>query len=372
MLLRLRHPLLRYAARRLLLVPPTLLAILIINVGVTQLAPGGPVEHLIAQLTPGNDDSGGAERVLGAPTALAPDLDPTMRYRGAERLDAATIAEIERMFGFDRPPLERFWLMLKRFLSFDLGRSLFLDRPVAELLWQRLPVSASLGAWSTFLTYGIALPLGIILAVRRGTGLDRGATFAIALAHAVPGVVVAVALLVLFAGGRVFAWFPTEGLVSAHWQDLSWGARILDWLWHLALPVTALVLGGFASLALMTRSLFLEEIGKPYVQLALAKGLAGRRVLFRHVFPNAMLVILAGLPSALIGLLFGGGLLVEVVFGLDGIGLLGFEAISSRDYPVIFGTLWLFTLLGLVLHLAGDLLAAALDPRIGFQAAARG
>jgi microcin C transport system permease protein len=362
---------LRYAARRLLLVPPTLLAIILINVLATQLAPGGPVEHMIAQLTPGLGDAG-AERVLGASTALAPDLDPSLRYRGADRLDPALVAEIERMFGFDRPPLERFLLMMRRLLFFDLGRSLFLDRPVAELLWQRLPVSASLGAWSTLLTYGIALSLGIVLAVRRGSGLDRGATLAIALAHAIPGVVVAVGLLVLFAGGRFFAWFPTEGLVSAQWAELPWPARILDWAWHLVLPVTALVLGGFASLALMTRNLFLEEIGKPYVQLARAKGLAEDRVLFRHIFPNAMLVVLAGLPGALVGLLFGGGLLVEVVFGLDGIGLLGFEAVTSRDYPVIFGTLWLFTLLGLVLHLAGDLLAAALDPRIGFQAAARG
>lgn len=355
-----------YVLRRLLLVPPTLLAIVALNVLVAQLAPGGPVEHLLATLS--GDVQDAAERALGATAADPAAEEAALRYRGSEGLDPRLVAEIERQFGFDRPPLERFLTTMRRLLAFDLGTSLFLDRPVRDLILERLPVSVSLGLWSTLLTYLLAIPLGIALALRRGGGFDRAATALTALAHAAPAMVVAVALLVLFAGGRFWQWFPPGGFVSAHWAELSWPLRILDWLWHLALPVATLVITGFASLALLTRNLLLEEIGKTYVLLARAKGLAPSRVLFGHVFRNAMLVVIAGLPGALLGVLLGGGVLVEALFGLEGLGLLGIDATLSRDFPVIFGTLWITTLLGLLLHLASDLLYLAVDPRIGFEA----
>ncbi|MBR0683656.1 ABC transporter permease subunit [Roseomonas eburnea] len=356
----------RYIAHRLLLIPPTLLAIVALNFAAAQMAPGGPVEHLLATLNGEVQDA--AERALGATAAEGTAAEPALRYRGSEGLDPRLVAEIERQFGFDKPPLERFRLMLTRLLAFDLGTSLFLDRPVAALLLERLPVSLSLGLWSTLITYLVAVPLGIALALRRGGRFDAAATAVTVVAHAIPAMVIAVVLLVLFAGGRFWQIFPPGGLVSADWAELSWPARILDWLWHLCLPVAAMVIAGFSSLALMTRNLFLEEIGKTYVLLARAKGLAPRRVLFGHVFRNAMLVVIAGLPGALLGMLLGGGVLIEALFGLQGLGLLGVDATLSRDFPVIFGTLWLATLLGLMLHLASDLLYVAVDPRIGFGA----
>ncbi|MFC3027141.1 ABC transporter permease subunit [Roseomonas sp. CGMCC 1.13459] len=354
----------RYILRRLLLVPPTLLAIVALNFMVAQLAPGGPVEHMIATL--GGDVQDAAERALGAQAFDEPQ-EPALRYRGSEGMDPRLVAEIERQFGFDKPPLERFWLLLQRLVTFDLGRSLFLDRPVVTLLWERLPVTASLGAWSMLFTYLIAVPLGIALAVRRGSRFDRMATAITVGLHAVPAMVVAVVLLVVFAGGRFWQWFPAGGLLSADAASLSWPLLVLDWLWHLVLPVSAMVIAGYSSLALMTRNLFLEELGKTYVLLAQAKGLAPRRVLFGHVFRNAMLVIAAGLPAALLMELSSGAVLIEALFGLQGLGLLGIDAALSRDFPVIFGTLWLFTLLGLLMHLASDLLYVAIDPRIGFD-----
>lgn len=354
----------RYILRRLLLLPPTLLAIVALNFAVAQLAPGGPVEHMIATLS--GDVQDAAERVLGG-QAIDDPMDPALRYRGSEGMDPRLVAEIERQFGFDKPPLERFWLLLQRLVTFDLGRSLFLDRPVAQLLWERLPVTASLGAWSMVFTYLIAVPLGIALAVRRGTRFDRAATALTVAAHALPGMVIAVVLLVVFAGGRFWQWFPAGGLLSADAASYSWPRLILDWLWHLVLPVAAMVIAGFSALALMTRNLFLEELGKTYVLLAQAKGLAPRRVLFGHVFRNAMLVIAAGLPAALLMELSSGAVMIEALFGLQGLGLLGIDAALSRDFPVIFGTLWLFTLLGLLMHLASDLLYVAIDPRIGFD-----
>ncbi|WP_431285797.1 ABC transporter permease subunit [Humitalea sp. 24SJ18S-53] len=359
-------PLRRYVLHRLLLVPPTLLAIVALNFAVAQMAPGGPVEHLIATLTGEVQDA--AERSLGGTATEGGSQDAALRYRGSEGLDPRLIAEIERQFGFDRPAHERFWLMLRRLVSFDLGTSFFLDRPVTALLWERLPVSLSLGLWSTLLTYLVAVPLGIALALRRGGRFDTVATAMTVAAHAIPAMVIAVALLVLFAGGRFWQVFPPGGLVSANWQDLSWPALVADWLWHLVLPVTAMVIAGFSSLALLTRNLFLEEIGKTYVLLARAKGLAPTRVLFGHVFRNAMLIVIAGLPGALLGMLLGGGVLIEALFGLQGVGLLGIDAALSRDFPVIFGTLWLATLIGLVLHLASDLLYVAVDPRVDFGA----
>ncbi|CAH0314648.1 ABC transporter permease subunit [Roseomonas sp. CECT 9278] len=356
----------RYILRRLLLVPPTLLAIVALNFLVAQLAPGGPVEHLIATLA--GDQQDVAERVLGGNATDGGFDDPALRYRGSEGLDPRLVAEIERQFGFDKPPLERFWLMLQRLVAFDLGRSLFLDRPVTTLLLERLPVTASLGLLSMLFTYLLAVPLGIALAVRRGTRFDRVATGLTVVAHALPAMVIAVALLVLFAGGRFWQAFPPGGLVSVHWAELSWPMRILDWLWHMALPVAAMVIAGFSMLALMTRNLFLEELGKTYVLLAQAKGLAPRRVLAGHVFRNAMLVVTAGLPTALLAEVTGGTVLIEALFGLQGLGLLGIEAALSRDFPVIFGTLWLTTLLGLLAHLLADLAYVAVDPRIGFEA----
>lgn len=358
----------RYIARRLLLVPPTLLAIVALNFAVAQLAPGGPVEYLLASL--GGEVQDAAERALGG--QAAPDSAETaMRYRGSDGMDPRLVAEIERQFGFDRPPLARFLDMLARLLRFDLGRSLFLDRPVAALLWERLPVSLSLGLCTMLVTHLVAVPLGIALAARRGTRFDTAATALTVIAHAVPAMVVAVGLLVLFGGGRFWSLFPSGGLASPDWETMGWPARILDWLWHLCLPVAAMVIAGFSALALLTRNLFLEEIGKHYVLLAQAKGLTPRQVLFGHVFRNAMLLVVAGLPVALLGALFGGGVLIEALFGLHGLGLLGVDAALSRDFPVIFGTLWLTTLLGLLLHLAADLLYVAVDPRIGFDAARR-
>jgi microcin C transport system permease protein len=356
----------RYIAHRLLLVPPTLLTIVALNFAVAQVAPGGPVEHMIASLT--GDVQDAAERALGG-QASGESPENTFRYRGSEGMDPRLVAEIERQFGFDRPPLSRFITMLGRLVTFDLGRSLFLDRPVAALVWERLPVSLSLGLWAMVLTHLVAVPLGIALATRRGTRFDTAATGLTILAHAVPAMVVAVGLLVLFGGGRFWALFPSGGLVSPDWEAMSWPGRIVDWLWHLALPVAAMVIAGFSSLALLTRNLFLEEIGKHYVLLARAKGLRQRQVLFGHVFRNAMLLVVAGLPVGLLGALFGGGVLIEALFGLQGLGLLGIDAALSRDFPVIFGTLWLSTLLGLVLHLAADLLYVAVDPRVSFDAA---
>ncbi|MFM2044310.1 MAG: hypothetical protein RLY86_2886 [Pseudomonadota bacterium] len=356
---------LAYTIRRLLLIVPTLLGILALNFAIVQAAPGGPIERMVAELQ--GDAVDATTRFGGAGTATATAIG-SGPGRGAIGLDPAIIAELEREFGFDRPWPERFATMVGNYLTFDFGRSFFRDEAVIDLIARTLPVSITLGLWTTLLVYVVSLPLGIAKAVRAGTPFDAVTSLAVITAYAVPGFLFALLLVVLFAGGGVWQVFPLRGLVSDNWAELSWGARILDYLWHAALPVTALVLGGFAGLTLLTRNAFLEELGKPYVTTARAKGLSPRGVLWGHVFRNAMIVVVAGFPQAFIGVLFTGALVVEVIFSLDGLGLLGFEAAVNRDYPVLFASLYILTLLGLLANLAGDLLTVAVDPRIGFEA----
>jgi microcin C transport system permease protein len=362
-----------YVLRRLILIPLTLFGIIAINFAIVQIAPGGPVERVLAQLrgtaleaTARISGASGGE-TAGGGTAATPASTPTP-YRGAQGLDPAFIAAIERQFGFDRPALERFGLMLRNYLSFNLGDSYFRSQGVLELVLAKLPVSISLGVWSTLLIYLISIPLGIAKAVRDGSRFDTASSLAIIVGYAIPSFLFAILLIVLFAGGRYLDWFPLRGLVSDHWADLSWPARIADYFWHLTLPVTALVIGGFASLTMLTKNSFLEEIHKQYVITARAKGLSERQVLYGHVFRNAMLIVIAGFPATLVGMLFTGSVLIEVIFSLDGLGLLGFEAVVNRDYPVMFGTLYVFGLIGLLLNLLSDLTYHLVDPRIDFAA----
>ena len=360
---------LAYIIRRLLLIAPTLVGIMVINFVIIQAAPGGPVEQVIAQL----EQVGGAaaERVsrAGGELAGAPARrdEGASSYRGAKGLDPAFIKELERRFGFDKPAHERFWLMMKSYATFDFGNSFFRDRSVFELVLEKMPVSISLGLWTTLIVYLISIPLGITKAVRDGSRFDIATSGAIVVGYAIPSFLFAVLLLVLFAGGSYLSWFPLRGLVSDHWGELGLGAKILDYLWHITLPVLAMVIGGFATLTMLTKNSFLDQIAQQYVLTARAKGLSERRVLYGHVFRNAMLIVIAGFPSAFIGVLFTGSVLIEVIFSLDGLGLLGFEAAINRDYPVMFGTLFFFSLLGLVMNLVGDLVYTVVDPRIDFE-----
>ena len=357
-----------YAVRRLALIPLTLLGIMVINFAVVQFAPGGPVELIISRIRGTAIEatsrlSGGGGETAQRPAVQAGDNSP---YRGSQGLDPAFIKEIEKQFGFDRPPAERFLKMMGDYLTFDFGKSFYRDASVIELILEKMPVSISLGLWSTLIIYLVSIPLGIAKATRDGSPFDIATSWAVIVGYAVPGFLFAILLVVVFAGGRYFAWFPLRGLTSPDWGAMDWPHRIRDYFWHLALPVGALVIGGFASLVMLTKNCFLEEINKQYVVTARAKGLSERRVLYGHVFRNAMLLIIAGFPSALVGVLFTGALLIEIIFTLDGIGLLGFEAVVNRDYPVMFGTLYMFSLLGLVLNLISDLTYHFVDPRIDF------
>ncbi|MCC7427450.1 MAG: microcin C ABC transporter permease YejB [Alphaproteobacteria bacterium] len=369
-----------YIIRRLLLMIPTLFGIIAINFAVVQFAPGGPVDQMIAQIRgeavsataritgagPGEVRQPGADgRGLSSDQQQA-SAEPS-RYRGARGLDPAIVKEIERMFGFDKPAPERFWMMIKGYVTFDFGRSFFRDRSVIELIAEKMPVSISLGLWSSLLIYLISIPLGVAKAVRDGSRFDLATSAVVLVGYAVPGFLFAILLVVLFAGGSFVQWFPLRGLTSPGWEELSLLGRALDYAWHMVLPTIALVIGGFAGLTMLTKNSFLEEINKQYVMTARAKGNTERRVLYGHVFRNAMLLIIAGFPSAFIGILFTGALLVEIIFSLDGIGLLGFEATVNRDYPVMFGTLYIFTLMGLVMQLVGDLMYTVVDPRIDFE-----
>lgn len=360
-----------YILRRLLLMIPTLLGILLINFVIVQAAPGGPVEQLVVQLTtPGAHGAG--DRISGAGDMSASAMTTTSgnsmnAYRGAQGIDPELLAEIKKQYGFDKPAPERFWLMLKSYARFDFGNSFFRDTPVIELVAQKLPVSISLGLWSTLIIYLVSIPLGIRKAVRDGSPFDVWSSTVIAIGQAIPAFLFAVLLLILFAGGSYFQWFPLRGITSDDWHSLSFFGRIADYLWHMVLPITALVVGGFASLTLLTKNSFIEEISKQYVMTARAKGLSERRVLYGHVFRNAMLIVIAGLPAAILGVLFTSSLLIEVIFSLDGLGQLGFESALSRDYPVMFATLFIFTLIGLVLKLIGDLTYMLIDPRIDFE-----
>ncbi|KAB2931871.1 MAG: microcin C ABC transporter permease YejB [Candidatus Contendobacter sp.] len=362
-----------YILRRLALIPLTLLGIIAINFVIAQIAPGGPVEQLLAKLkdtaVSATARVGGGEGVeAGRGVATAQGAGGANVYRGAQGLDPAFIAELNRQFGFDQPAYVRFGRMIRDYLSFDLGKSYFRDRAVLDLVLDKLPVSISLGVWSTLLIYVISIPLGIAKAVRDGSRFDVLSSAAVIVGYAIPAFLFAILLIIVFAGGRYLDWFPLRGLVSDDWADLSWPARVLDYFWHLTLPVTAMVIGGFASLTMLTKNAFLDEINKQYVVTARAKGLSEQQVLYGHVFRNAMLLVIAGFPATLVGMLFTGSLLIEVIFSLDGLGLLGFEAVVKRDYPVMFGTLYMFSLIGLLLNLVSDLTYRWVDPRIDFAA----
>jgi len=363
-----------YILRRLLLMIPTLLGIMVVSFLVVQFAPGGPVERVIAQLqgtdvsatarvSGGGGDFGGGQPGVqpGAGNATA------SKYRGAQGLDPAFIKSLEQQFGFDKPPLERLGLMLWNYARFDFGRSYFRDISVLELIGEKMPVSISLGLWMMLISYGISIPLGIAKAVRDGSRFDTWTSAVVIVGYAIPGFLFAILLIVLFAGGTFLDWFPLRGLVSDDWESLSWPARIVDYVWHLALPITAMTLSAFATTALLTKNSFLEEIRKQYVVTARMKGLTENRVLYGHVFRNAMLLVIAGFPGAFIGAFFAGSLLIETIFSLDGLGLLSFESVLNRDYPVVFATLYIFSLIGLVVGLVSDLTYTWIDPRIDFE-----
>jgi microcin C transport system permease protein len=347
---------------------PTLLGIMVVNFVIIQFAPGGPVEQVIATLS--GDATSATARIGGSQTGEASDTTSSSqpsKYLGARGVDPELIAELERQFGFDRPAHERFLKMLVNFIQFDFGDSYFRDQAVVDLIIDKLPVSISLGVWTTLLVYAVSIPLGIRKAVRDGSRFDVWTSLIIIVGYAIPGFMFAVLLIVVFAGGSYLDWFPLRGLVSPDWDQLNAWEKTLDYLWHLTLPVIAMLVSGFASLSMLTKNSFLEEINKQYVLTAYAKGVSQRRVLYGHVFRNAMLIVVAGFPAAFVGILFTSQLLIEVIFSLDGLGLLGFESVVNRDYPVIFATVYLFTLLGLVLHLIGDVMYMVIDPRIDFE-----
>ena len=343
-----------YILKRLLLMVPTLLGVLLITFAVVQFVPGGPVEQYLAEAKAGAAGGGGAE-------------GGGFSYRGAQGVDPKRIEQIKALYGFDKPAHERFLMMLGQFARFDLGKSFFQNRDVAQLIIDKLPVSISLGLWTFFISYLVAVPLGVAKAVRAGSRFDLVTTLLVLVGYAIPGFVLGVVLLVIF-GGQL-QWFPLRGLTSSNWEELRWAARVVDYLWHIALPVTAMVLGSFAVTAILTKNAFLEEIRKQYVITARAKGLAERQVLYKHVFRNALIPIVTGFPAAFVGAFFTGSLLIETLFSLDGLGLLSYESVIRRDYPVVMGTLFLFTLIGLVTKLITDLAYIWVDPRVKFEGA---
>ncbi len=358
---------LAYIIRRLLLFIPTLFAIMVINFAVIQAAPGGPIEQLISQLKGTAVGAtarfgGGAGGDVGGGAASA----NANQSRASRGLDPRILAQLKAQYGFDKPPVQRFLLMMRDYLSFDFGRSYTHDRPVVQLIKEKLPVSISLGLWSTLITYLVSIPLGIRKAVRDGSTFDVATSTVIFIGYSIPSFLFAVLLIVLFAGGTYWSWFPLRGLTSDNWLSLDWPHRILDYLWHITLPTTAMVIGNFAGITMLTKNSFLEEIHKQYVVTARAKGLTERRVLYGHVFRNAMLLVIAGFPSAFLGILFANAFLIESIFSLDGLGLLGYEAAINRDYPIMFATLYVFTLVGMVMKLVTDLTYTVVDPRIDF------
>jgi microcin C transport system permease protein len=362
-----------YILRRLLLIIPTMLGIMAISFAVIQFAPGGPVERVIAQLT-GSDVSatarisGGGGDFAGVNATQQPGSDMvTSKYRGAQGLDPEFIKRLEKQFGFDKPWYERFGLMLWNYARFDFGQSYFRDIGVLKLIGEKMPVSISLGLWMTLLSYGISIPLGIRKAILDGSRFDSWTSAVIVVGYALPGFLVAILLIILFAGGSFLDLFPLRGLTSDNWAQLPWYGKILDYLWHIVLPIIAMALSAFATTTLLTKNSFLDEIRKQYVMTARAKGLTESTVLYRHVFRNAMLIVIAGFPGAFISAFFTGALLIETIFSLDGLGLLGFESVLNRDYPVVFATLYIFALMGLVVNLISDLTYTWVDPRIDFE-----
>lgn len=364
---------LEYIIKRLLLIIPTLFGIMLLNFLIIQAAPGGPVERTLAELRGHGGEGGMAERFTTsggdlANTSFHSDMGAKSDiYRGSQGMDPELIARIEKMYGFDKPAHERFFMMMGRYLTFDFGQSFYRDADVMEIIAEKLPVSASLGVWSTLIIYLISLPLGIAKAVRRGSRFDVATTIAVIVGNAIPSFLFALLLIILFAGGSFWQIFPLRGISSQGAELLPWYMQLLDYAHHMVLPVLALSIGGFAALTVLTKNAFLEEMHKQYVTTATAKGGTRRYVLRNHVFRNAMLVVIAGFPEALLAMLLTGSLLIEVMFSLDGIGLLGFEAAMSRDYPVLFATLYIFALLGLLVNLASDIVKRLVDPRIDFE-----
>jgi len=348
-----------YILKRLLLMIPTLLGVLLITFIVIQFVPGGPVEQMVAQLQ--GRDAGGGE-AGGRAGAAAPGAG----YRGRQGVDAAKVEEIKKLYGFDKPPHERFVQMLGQFARFDLGRSFFHNKDVWQLIKEKLPVSISLGLWTFLLTYLISVPLGIAKAVRAGTAFDTATTFVVLLGYAIPSFVLGVVLLVYFAGGTFMQWFPLRGIVSSNWQELDLFHKVTDYFWHITLPVTALVVGSFAVITILTKNSVLEEIRKQYVMTARAKGVEERKVLWGHVFRNALIPIMTGFPAAFVAAFFTGSLLIETLFSLDGLGLLSYESVIRRDYPVVFGSLFVYTIIGLITNLIRDLTYLWVDPRVKF------
>ncbi len=363
-----------YITKRLLLIIPTLLGIMLINFCIIQAAPGGPIEQLVAQLTGIGGQatakfsgSASGDFASAGKTNLNIAGGTANTYRGAQGLDPEIISRLEKMYGFDKPAYSRFLDMIWAYARFDFGTSFFKDKSVFALIIDKLPVSISLGLWTTLLIYFISIPLGIKKAVNDGSKFDVWSSSAIIIGDAIPGFLFAILLIVLFAGGSYWQIFPLRGLYSDGFQNMSIFDKIKDYFWHITLPVLSMVISGFASLTFLCKNSFIEEIGKQYVLTARAKGLTEKQVLYRHIFRNAMLIVISGFPAALIGILFTSSLLIEVIFSLDGLGLLGFEAVMQRDYPVIFATLYIYTLLGLFLNLIGDVTYMLIDPRIDFE-----
>jgi microcin C transport system permease protein len=352
-----------YVVRRLLLMIPTLFGIMAISFALAQFAPGGPVEMMIARLT--NSAVSATAGVSGGSSEVG--QSHSSGYRGSQGLPPDFVEKIKVQFGFDKPPLERFGMMMWNYLRFDFGQSYYRDISVIELIKEKMPVSISLGLWMTLLSYGISIPLGIAKAVRDGSRFDVWTSGVVIIGYALPGFLIAILLIVLFAGGSFLDIFPLRGLVSDNWAQLSWPARMVDYFWHITLPIVSMAFAGFATVTLLTKNSFLDEIRKQYVVTARAKGLTEHRILYGHVFRNAMLLVIAGFPAAFIGAFFGGSILIETIFSLDGLGLLGFESVVNRDYPVVFATLYIFSLLGLVIGLISDLTYMWIDPRIDFE-----
>jgi microcin C transport system permease protein len=363
-----------YIVRRLLLMIPTLFGIMVLNFVIVQAAPGGPVEQMIQKIK--GTDVSATERMSGGggdtpgrqQTTQSASQSGSKIYRGAQGIDPQTIKRIEKLYGFDKPPLERFYLMMSSFIRFDFGNSYTSGRPVIDTVIEKLPVSISLGLWTAIIAYLVCIPLGIAKAVRDGSPFDVWTSSVIIAGAAIPEFLFAILLIVLFAGSQYWNWFPLRGLTSENFDQLTWPGKILDYFWHMTLPLIAMVVGSFASLTMLTKNSFLDQINQQYVVTARAKGLTERAVLYKHVFRNAMLIVISGIPAALVGILFTGVLLIEIIFSLDGLGLLGYQAVINRDYQTFFATLYIFTLLGLVLQLVGDVMKMLIDPRIDFEA----
>ncbi len=358
-----------YFLKRLLLIPVTLFGIMALNFVFVQLAPGGPVEQLMMKMEQSAPMGGLSARIGGAggSEVIAVSGGAQSMYRGTQGLKEQLRKELEKQFGFDKPVWERFVHMIGNYIRFDFGKSFYQDKTVLSLVLEKMPVSISLGVFSTLLIYLVAIPLGVRKAAKKGSAFDVSTSCLLTIGYAVPGFLLAIFLIVMFAGGRYLSLFPIKGLTSDGWENFVWYHQIADYLWHITLPVTAMTVGGLAGLTFLTKNAFLEEMGKQYVITAKAKGASDKRILYGHIFRNAMLIVIAGFPSMLIGMLFTGSVLIEVIFSLDGLGLLGFEAVQNRDYPVVFGTLYLFALLGLILNLISDFVYTLVDPRIHFD-----